>query len=607
MLGEGDAGRGSGGSAAGAAGNSSGRRWWLGLVPLAVLWAASNWLVQDRIEAELAARSERALAPAGRAEAATAWARVEPSGRDLRLTGTAPSTTTKQAVLARLRSVPGVRRIEDAATAFADQHPFTWTATREAGRLVLAGAVPAAEREAVLDKARQAFPAIATADEAVSAGGAPDAFAAAAALALDQLARLEAGTVTVIDRTVALRGRAASLDAYEAVRAAARQAPEGFSLDLSGLEPALVQPFVWSAAQTGEEVALAGFAPSEAAREEVVAAARRAFPTRPVVDRMRVAGGLPPGVDFAALARFSLRQLPRLRSGTVTLSDEVLAVRGEAADKDALAALGTEFRQGLPAGLRAGEVALEAAVVSPYAFEARRGAAILRLGGYLPDDNARESVRKLVARRFFQERILDETRLADGAPRNYLSGVAFALEQLSLLSSGEARVSDASIRIAGETLYPQVAEAMRARMPASAPSGWTALADVRARAAEGLIDPQTCQELASRLLERSPVRFGAGEGTLAPESQAVLDELADVAKRCFPARIEIAGRADSAGSPNANLTLSRSRARAVADYLVKAGVPADRIEAVGYGENHPPAASKDEGAGKRRIAFVVKP
>jgi OOP family OmpA-OmpF porin len=46
----------------------------------------------------------------------------------------------------------------------------------------------------------------------------------------------------------------------------------------------------------------------------------------------------------------------------------------------------------------------------------------------------------------------------------------------------------------------------------------------------------------------------------------------------------------------------------VADYLIKAGLPQERLKAVGYGSEQPLAANDtDEGKAKnRRIDFVVK-
>ena len=78
--------------------------------------------------------------------------------------------------------------------------------------------------------------------------------------------------------------------------------------------------------------------------------------------------------------------------------------------------------------------------------------------------------------------------------------------------------------------------------------------------------------------------------------------------RCPTARIEIAGHTDADGEDGFNQALSEKRAQAVMDYLVKAGLPADRFTAVGYGSTQPIASNEtDEGkAHNRRIEFVVR-
>jgi outer membrane protein OmpA-like peptidoglycan-associated protein len=61
-------------------------------------------------------------------------------------------------------------------------------------------------------------------------------------------------------------------------------------------------------------------------------------------------------------------------------------------------------------------------------------------------------------------------------------------------------------------------------------------------------------------------------------------------------RIEIHAHSDASGSPKANKRLSERRARAVAAYLVNAGVEAGRLHTVAHGE------SSTQG---RRIEFTI--
>jgi len=96
--------------------------------------------------------------------------------------------------------------------------------------------------------------------------------------------------------------------------------------------------------------------------------------------------------------------------------------------------------------------------------------------------------------------------------------------------------------------------------------------------------------------------------TIDPDSAGLLDRLIETALRCPTASIEIAGHTDTDGDDGFNQALSEKRAQAVADYLVKAGLPADRFKAMGYGSLQPVASNDtDEGkAQNRRIEFVVR-
>ena len=53
--------------------------------------------------------------------------------------------------------------------------------------------------------------------------------------------------------------------------------------------------------------------------------------------------------------------------------------------------------------------------------------------------------------------------------------------------------------------------------------------------------------------------------------------------------------------------LAQSRAESVAAYLEKAGVPAERLRAVGFGQGRPIATNTSAGgrAANRRVAFTV--
>ena len=117
-----------------------------------------------------------------------------------------------------------------------------------------------------------------------------------------------------------------------------------------------------------------------------------------------------------------------------------------------------------------------------------------------------------------------------------------------------------------------------------------------------------CQQLFSELLGKGKIRFETGRANIDLDSAGLLDRLVETALRCPNANIEVGGHTDADGEDATNQALSEKRAQAVVDYLVKAGLPANRFTAVGYGSTQPVGNNEtDEGkAQNRRIEFLVR-
>ncbi len=71
-------------------------------------------------------------------------------------------------------------------------------------------------------------------------------------------------------------------------------------------------------------------------------------------------------------------------------------------------------------------------------------------------------------------------------------------------------------------------------------------------------------------------------------------------------KIEVAGHTDNVGDEKYNLTLSKKRAKAVANLLIKFGVNPNRIIVKGYGEKYPlvPNTTETNRALNRRVEIV---
>lgn len=82
------------------------------------------------------------------------------------------------------------------------------------------------------------------------------------------------------------------------------------------------------------------------------------------------------------------------------------------------------------------------------------------------------------------------------------------------------------------------------------------------------------------------------KATLRPESKSALDQLAQMLRDNPNITIEMASHTDRKGTDDYNVNLSLRRAKSVVDYLVEAGITADRLQAQGYGESRPKRVTK---------------
>jgi OmpA-OmpF porin, OOP family len=319
---------------------------------------------------------------------------------------------------------------------------------------------------------------------------------------------------------------------------------------------------------------------------------------------MNLARGAPPRFDDAAL--LALDQIAKLKDGKITISDTRVSLSGMARDLGGREAIVAALKN-LPEGF---SIASNEIKAPPYVFEAYKDpvAVTLTLTGYVPDNNVHAALAAAAGRKFFSEKVVDNLKASIGAPSGFASAVVPALGALSRLSTGTLVVSDREVKLSGDAFYDAAAVQIRAGFGKDFPQAWQFKADISVKPAAAPVDATVCQELFSDVLAKGKIRFESGRAIIDPDSAGLLDRLIEIALRCPTANIEIAGHTDSDGEDGFNQTLSEKRAQAVTDYLVKAGLPASRFTAVGYGSTQP-IATNDTDQGKaqnRRIEFMVR-
>ena len=104
------------------------------------------------------------------------------------------------------------------------------------------------------------------------------------------------------------------------------------------------------------------------------------------------------------------------------------------------------------------------------------------------------------------------------------------------------------------------------------------------------------------------VFFDYDKSNIRDDQKAALNDNAGWLKANGGAKVLLEGHCDERGTAEYNLALGERRAKAVKDYLIAAGVAADRVSTISYGKERPFVLGHDESAWKwnRRGHFVLQ-
>ena len=175
--------------------------------------------------------------------------------------------------------------------------------------------------------------------------------------------------------------------------------------------------------------------------------------------------------------------------------------------------------------------------------------------------------------------------------------------QKILLSARENEANQAVAKAQVATAQAQVAtaEAQDARNQAT-----QAQAESQRLAAQ-LENLQAAQTPRGIVLTLDDVLFDTGKAQLKPGAERSIEEIAAFLKENPERRVQVEGFTDSQGANEYNLELSQSRADAVAMAIIRRGVDAQRVRALGYGEEFPVASNTSDGSRQlnRRVEVIV--
>jgi OOP family OmpA-OmpF porin len=582
------------------------RLWfWPGVAAVACLAALAVWFTADVVETELKARALAAL----RGE--DGWAQVTLKGRDLTLTGLAPDEEDRERALSVARSISGIRRVTNGSVLLPEEAPYRFSAEKTRNGIVLGGFVPnETARAEIISTLTGLLPGIALSDQMNLARGAPVGLSSLAAYGLSVFPRLSTGAVEITDRSMRVSGQALNPDDHElALAALVAIPPSAGSLSEVDIAPAAVSgPYEWSATRESDLLTVSGHIPDPQVRERVLSMADEAGKGATVEDRMRFASGAPQTVDWQEATETGMSIIAAMAHGTVSLVDSVLNVSGEARDAASFRSIQDILANQLPEGVRLGTADIGMADDQSYEWSARLTRERLELGGSVPDTAVRDAILEAARLKFGTIEIRDGMELLPGAPDGFGQAALIALQALSRLEPSEAVLKDRSLSVQGSAVSGAALGDTRRLIEEGLPQGFSGTGSLsRARVPETVLVAADCQQQLDALAGSNTVLFQTGEAGIADHSFGFLDRIAATVQQCGDLRMEISGHTDSDGSEADNLALSERRAGAVADYLTAAGVDAERLVAVGYGESRPVRENETEQgkAANRRIEFRV--
>jgi OmpA-OmpF porin, OOP family len=549
------------------------------------------------------------------------WASVVGDGLQVILEGRAPSEAIRFRAMSLAGSVVDASRVIDnlsvVEAAGVAPPDFAIEILRNDSGVSLIGLIPAsADRDALtaaiarIAGGQTVTDLLETADYPVPATWDP-----ALTYALDALERLPRAKISVRAGRVNIEAISDSLaDQRRLESELARAAPPEVRLGLQVSAPRpVITPFTVRFRIDGNGARFdACAADTEEARSMILTAATAAGATGQI--SCTLALGVPTTSWGEAVAA-GITALQDLGGGTLTFSDaDISLVAAEGTPQATFDRVIGGLANRLP-DIFALDAVLpatpDAAAAGPPEFLATLSAeGAADLSGRVPDDLINITAENFAKARFGAGNVTMTTRIApDGLPPGWSVRVLAGIEALAYLHDGQVTVQPDTVQITGQTGSPtaqdDIARLLIERLGEDTDFDMAVSYVAALDPIAGLPTAQECVAQITAVAARTKITFDPGSATISRGGLDVLDDIADILRRCAELRLQITGYTDSEGGEDGNLRLSQARAEAVLDGLRARRVPVSGFTALGRGEADPIADNATE-AGReanRRIAF----
>ena len=305
-----------------------------------------------------------------------------------------------------------------------------------------------------------------------------------------------------------------------------------------------------------------------------------------------------------------------LGGGTVTISDtDVTLVALQGTEQSTFDSVVGELENALPDvfALNAELPATpQAGADGPPQFTATRSPeGAVQLRGRIPDDLINTTAENYAMAKFGRANVTMGTRVVSDLPTGWAVRVLAGIEALSKMSNGSVVVEPDQMIIKGNTGL-ETAQADITRLLIDK-LGQTSSFEINVTYVKqldpiaSLPTPEECIAQIDAITNARKILFDPSSATITADTLPIVDDIADVLKKCADLRVQISGFTDSQGREEMNQQLSQERAGAVLVALRQRRIPVSSFEAVGFGEADPIATNDTEDGreANRRIEFSL--
>jgi OmpA-OmpF porin, OOP family len=278
------------------------------------------------------------------------------------ISGAAASFEVYDAAMAATRSLPAGLQLARATILPPEIKPYRWDASSDGKSVTLQGLAPSdAIGAEIAGTAAKLFSGREVVNRMRLARGAPNGdFVRAATSALTELAKLADGETSMTDAELSIRGHGSAAVTNDVDNASVRASlPEPFKVGVIDI----IAPYAFKIAKGGGRVVLTGFAPNDAARNDLASAAKTAFLGEPIESELANRSDAPAGFVNAVKALYP--SLARLASGSLISEDTVFHVEGLAIYEKAANEIKLELGRALARGFKLGVVTIGVAPPPP--------------------------------------------------------------------------------------------------------------------------------------------------------------------------------------------------------------------------------------------------